>query len=435
MTRYHSYDHVIVGGGIAGLYQAYVLLQEDPSCSVILLEASRRWGGRIHTFHEGATHADASAAPITMEFGAGRFQRSHRRLWRLLAAMGLTDRIVANRGSVGLDHRVQTTIQQIYRHVDAHPERVPALIQHSLLDYLRTTRPRVVPAADQAYLMDHFGYSAELHRMNAWDAVGLLRDMVGTETRPADFYSLRGGLSQLVDRLTAWLKEHGAHLVLGRTVLTVDQGGPSPHAFTVYVSHGTPHYRAAHVYLAVPKESLERFPLLRPLRPWLATVVTVPLCRMYAVFPLDPQTGKPWFAGMKKQAVAGPLRWFIPINETTGVAMVSYTDDQFAKHWHQEWQRSSMTSLKHRLRDALQEALDVPHVPLPRRLRIAYWPSGVGYWAPRHGPLAQQTTQAIAAHIRHPLGPDVPLRILGENYAWPHQQWIEGALETVETPR
>ena len=76
------YDCVIIGGGIAGLYTAYNLLNKNPSISLLLLEKNDYLGGRIYTVHEKG---------LTFEAGAGRFNDEHVILMRLIKNLGLQD--------------------------------------------------------------------------------------------------------------------------------------------------------------------------------------------------------------------------------------------------------------------------------------------------------------------------------------------------------
>ena len=418
MTTPPVYDTVIVGGGIAGLHRAYCLLKADPTHTVAVLEASSRWGGRIYTHREG---------DWSLEYGAGRFQRHHRKLWRLLGELGLQDHIHSIGKGNGLDERVRDILARVGDQ--------DAPVEQTLDQFLRRTG---FPRDDVAYLLGHFGYSAEIRRMNARDAVALIADMVNPGGAPPTYYGLQGGLSQIVDRLVAWLQDQdGASLYLDRAVVDVVPGpsGPSAYlpspAFLVQTRYRgqdrVVSYRARRVFLALPKEGLMTLPCLRPAHRLLNTVVTAPLCRIYAQYAPDPATGKVWFHGRSKQALDSPLRWFIPMNEATGTAMVAYTDDDFARYWQGVREREGIRGVKHRCRELLDAALGTK-TPLASRLRMAYWASGVGYWGPRQGALASLTTEEVAARVARPLGPATELYILGENYSWNHQQWIEGAL-------
>jgi phytoene dehydrogenase-like protein len=61
-TKAKVYDLVVVGGGISGLYAAYLFSKANPSGTVAVLEAAGRWGGRIET---------ARFAGRTVPLGAG----------------------------------------------------------------------------------------------------------------------------------------------------------------------------------------------------------------------------------------------------------------------------------------------------------------------------------------------------------------------------
>ncbi len=54
-----------------------------------------------------------------------------------------------------------------------------------------------------------------------------------------------------------------------------------------------------------------------------------PLFRIYAVFPTE--GAKSWFSDIGRFVTAGPLRYFIPINPSCGITMISYTDGRDAR--------------------------------------------------------------------------------------------------------
>ena len=66
MFFYDSYDIVIVGGGISGLFLAYKLVDTD--LNILVLEKEKEFGGRIHTILKNG---------YQYECGAARFSNKH----------------------------------------------------------------------------------------------------------------------------------------------------------------------------------------------------------------------------------------------------------------------------------------------------------------------------------------------------------------------
>lgn len=80
------YDIIIVGGGIAGLYIQNKLLKKYKN--ILLIEKDNRLGGRILTFNKKIKGVNYS-----MEGGAGRFNKNHKCLLKLIKEFGLNKNI------------------------------------------------------------------------------------------------------------------------------------------------------------------------------------------------------------------------------------------------------------------------------------------------------------------------------------------------------
>jgi monoamine oxidase len=85
-----SADFVIIGAGMAGLYTAWRLLQQNPGRRIRVLEKLPRTGGRLET-----DHVLIDGTSIKTEEGGMRFLNTHVELLALLKTLGLSNQIVA----------------------------------------------------------------------------------------------------------------------------------------------------------------------------------------------------------------------------------------------------------------------------------------------------------------------------------------------------
>ena len=81
-------DVVVVGGGISGLAAAHRVGERDPSCRVLVLEASGRLGGAIASEHHDG---------FLVEYGADSFLTEKPWAMALAHRLGLDDRLVRTR--------------------------------------------------------------------------------------------------------------------------------------------------------------------------------------------------------------------------------------------------------------------------------------------------------------------------------------------------
>ena len=70
---------------------------------------------------------------------------------------------------------------------------------------------------------------------------------------------------------------------------------------------------------------------MKPIYPILKKTITCnPLCRTYAIWKKE----NIWFSDLKDKIVTNNnLRYIIPMNNETGLIMISYTDDVYTKIW------------------------------------------------------------------------------------------------------
>ena len=414
-----AYDTIIVGGGIAGLYTAYHTLKRRGSVearTVLVLECSGRLGGRIYTYKGPHIHG---------ELGAGRLHNGHRYLMALLRELGL-------------DHHLYKIPGTSYDNDDYMLKLLRKLVR---APHHSTFSGNVLEYADQVagmtkdeiqYVVDHFGYYSELVLMSAPEALHTIHDMLRHDNQ---YYSFAGGMSKIIDELTTRIQHMGGKILRRKRVVEVLPDllhtAKTQRTKSEMVSSGMEiicddgiHYLGKKCILCIPKEGLQsiRFPGQPIPRSLISSVVTAPLCRIYAVYERDASTGKVWFADKNKQPIPNPIRMFIPIDKEQGIIMVSYTDNKYADYWHRVYQQGGYKLVGQRLRAWLLRGLQID-TGVPKYLKMVYWPSGVGYWRPG------TDSKRISKEMTQPI-PSLPLYVCGENYSWKNQQWIEGALET-----
>ena len=232
------YDIIILGGGIAGLYTAYKLNKCSPHLKILLLEKENYLGGRVFTVHQG---------DMNVEAGAGRFADNHLYLMELLKELKLTSKMVKNgsevayapangtgvgsgmgamygsvsdaarfTGKKGCDNN-NVLINNILT-LGLGPSTLPnaALITKVVVasklesrTYLQnqtfeTYAKKVLTSSEVNFIKQSFGYYSELVVMNAYDATQLIVFLGPTNT----FYFLKGGLSQVIDKMAEKLGDN-----------------------------------------------------------------------------------------------------------------------------------------------------------------------------------------------------------------------------------
>ena len=89
-----SADIIIVGAGVAGLYCAWRLMEQDPSRKIVVVDRLNRTGGRLDTDLVKIHGADGEDAIVRDEEGGMRFNYGMKELMALNGSLNLCDDIV-----------------------------------------------------------------------------------------------------------------------------------------------------------------------------------------------------------------------------------------------------------------------------------------------------------------------------------------------------
>jgi len=414
-----SYDIVIVGGGIAGLYSALRLSNQNKN--ILVIEKNAHWGGRLYTVKN-----TLNGTQIQYEAGGARFSERHVFLMDLIKYMGMKKELVKisnNKTPISKD-LTYTTRDKIYEKYGLNPDiSVSGIITEVLTlsskftdKYLKSLTfyqfaETVLDNRKLKFMSDFFGYKGELFILNSYDCIRMLR----TDFNDKDqFYVLKGGVSKLCNKIVEKLETHGVDLFKSTKLIDYNY---SKGLFILKTSMGEIHTNR--LILAIDKLSLLNLKNMLRIKPVLDAVTPNPLHRIYAVYPKN-KDGKVWFDGIGKITTNNPLQYIIPIDEKKGLIMITYTDSYNADYWRDVYNTGR---IKETIRTHLNSLFPEFDIPDPIYIKSHYWNNGVYYYKPGYD------SDIISNLVLKPFKTQ-RLHIVGECYSQ-SQAWMEGALKSV----
>lgn len=416
------FDIGIIGGGISGLYTAYRLLQKNKLLSIMILEASDKLGGRISTIY--------GEDDISYEAGAARFSEYHTRLIKLLTDLDLLSNRIPISSSINVVicnpkyrdiqaryNNFDDIIKDLYKETVKRRISSSTLIELNLIDLINKTLGSDVAE----YMATTYPYYSELKHLNALEALKLFKSEF---TKSVQYYVLQNGLSSIITKLHQILASYPNVKILLKTPclnikrVILDDGVPGTR-----ISYKNKTTDCRNLILACPKASLNKFNILRQVSHLLSSVSSQPLYRIYARYSKNID-GTYWFSNISKTITDLHAKYIIPYDLERGVIMISYTDSKYADYWMKLLSIGGNDAVLDELNRELH--LVFPTIIIPEKplwIKHYYWSAGAAYWK------KCIHSDKLKHKIVEPLGSELPLYIVGENYS-SHQAWIEGALET-----
>ena len=375
-----SHDVVIVGAGIAGLYAAYLARREDPSCSLIVLEAGDSIGGRV-------TVAPFAGTTVVGGAGIGRRDKDAR-LQQLCAELGVP------------------VHEFMVQHAYAPALLGPAADLEVNLARLRRSRVGKKGATFQEYgerVLGKATYAGFAAAMGYSDfnkgAAKITLESYGLEDNLPGWTGLHIPWGQLLAALVARIGRRNIRLscpvtgIRGQTVTTA-QGGE-------FVAR-------CRVVCAIPAAALRR---VLPAMAQYKSIHGQPFIRVYAQFS-KASRGLMAERVPMLTVVPAPLQEIIPMDAQRGVYMVAYADNESALEvrakMSPEWCAREV-----------ERALGLsPSCLAITRQQAHFWEAGTHYY-----------DEGVGRRDLL-LNPAPNLYVVGEAVS-ANQGWVEGALETV----
>lgn len=414
-----TYDYIIVGGGLSGLYHAYIFNKNHPKKKIHIFQDSSRLGGRIYT------HQLQNGVKVDM--GAGRIATHHEKTMNLINELGLTkDLVPSSTVPLSLD-----TLQ----HFESEEEALLFLIKTAKTAIHKIPKKHLTSMSFQKVIRFFFskkidkiqeaiyvtGYDTEFEFGNAWIMCNTILDMYDPNLKYA---TINGGIGRITDNLIEKLSKKKS-IVFHTDTCVIGWKKEETKVWQVYYKNlknkTDEDYQVAstkHLHIATPLNAWES---------WLknGTIQNVPiaidaiiphiqkisLCRVYATY-----ENTEWISAIHKCVTHTKLRYIIPIDKTT--IMISYLDGEKAD------ELSLMTDdeLKEWVLEGTKQAFPglSRFIPEPTEIKRGYWKVGVHLWSPMNN---MQPPSYIQSQ-------DDTFSLSGEAFSKFHQGWIEGALQT-----
>jgi len=392
------YHTIIVGGGVAGLHTGIRVAKEGKTCCII---DEYHCGGRIQTYHNKKYH---------WENGAGRISTDHHLTMGYLKKYGLTliplsteidylskNGVLTDNPFFALQNTFLSLLHSIPKHV---------LATKTLREILREVMP------NETDFYNAFPYYAELAVLRADLALESFASEMGTHR---NFVVCKEGLSEMVHHMKEDFIALGGTIIQNMKADSIESVNDL--TFVHAVSRETQErfmYHAPVCVLAVPHDSLQKILSIPSVTSVVKHLKSVPLLRIYMVFP---KQKTPWFSTMNSTVIDGPIRYIIPINDTT--IMISYTEGPYATHWMNMKPDDVCDHIINQLRDFFPNQ----NIPDPVFMKMHPWRQGCSYWLPGSYNVDEQSLKI--------LNPKRGIFVCGESYAR-KQCWIESALEHAE---
>lgn len=426
MERKPSYDCIVVGAGIAGLYTARQLAKKNPKWSIAVCERYKGLGGRTYSYSPPGFEG------VQWEMGAGRIHKSHKILMGLLQEYGLT--WIPISGELGYKKSgntplVPNSFESVFLPIYIAPlaRLVPSLLATNTIQELLEI---IYGKEFTKGILDTFPYKAEVSTLRA--DLALKTFLEGGEMGSHQGYGvIKEGFGELVARMKTELESRGCIFLQRHRVLNIKKGSGKATDLEIQFGYDDPKssgrikLRAEKaVVLALHRDAVAEFPAFQGWKT-LEHLKCEPLLRTYAIFPT--KGGKSWFSGFPRIVTPQRPRYILPMNPEKGVIMISYTDAQDAEPYIKIQEKSGDKALESVILNDVRGLFPSLHIPKPLFFKSHPWSIGATYWLPGLYSAEKESLKSV-----HPLPNKLPnVWLCGESWSL-RQAWVEGALESAE---
>lgn len=393
-------EYIVIGGGIAGLYTAFRIQQQDPEARVRVLEKSAKVGGRLATVRFAGMDVPCGA-------GIGRKRKD-----RLLAH--LCEALNVNVGLKKVQHRYASTLG-LGGNKDA-----AFIARHGIQQLKEQGRDKdIANISFRSFgqrVLGKQGYDAWTAAIGYTDFerddAGIVLEHYGLEDNLAGWSAMMIPWKALVQAL---VQRIGRSNIL--TNIDVARIRPSASDGWEVSSSCGKMWLTRCVVLAVEADALQRL-LPIHLRTPYSGIKGQPFARIYAQASAGDAQKILQAAVPALTVVPVPLQKIIPMNPALGIYMIAYADNAAAKACLALAERGGKEALAREIEIVLGLGRNTIKFD---RMHVCYWKNGTHLTLPG----------SAAAREGVPTSPAPGLWVVGEAVA-KDKGWVEGALESVE---
>lgn len=428
-----TYDIVIIGGGIAGIYTMYSLSIKFPHLKILLLETNKRFGGRVYTYNKHYNGKD-----YVMDLGAGRIGYHHKLMVKLIKHLDLQDNIINidntecyieynNNSKKSIDLSNIKKKASIYLTKLLNSNKIDTFISSSYYMYFSEFLQKIVPKKILNDIINTFEYKNKLYYLNANDAINYFKYDYNDKSR---FFIMKNGMSEIIDTMISKIKTNPnctiknlCHVVHINTNYCFENNNSI--IYTVEYKNKANKVNknikinCTNIICALPRKNLINFTILKPYYNILNSINEISKVRIFEIY--DTKLGNEcWFKDIKKTTTNTELQFVIPINSSTGLIMSSYCENlsKYTNYWVNISKKGTQY-LKHCVNSMLRKVYQ-QDIPLSNWIKLYYWKNGIACWKTNVDSLS-------ISNLINNLMPN--FYICGENYST-YQAWCEGALLT-----
>lgn len=385
------YDFIIIGGGLAGLYMAY-LLRTTTNASFIVLEKSNRFGGRAY---------NEKFAGVSVPTGAGIGRKvPDQLLLKLMKQLDLPIKFFP------VEHHYSPRVESV--DIDWRFDQLKSVVSPFIRDTFKSVASQIWGKDNYNNFLIYNGY----RDMEQEDIQETL-----TNYRIKDNYKKWTGFNVDWNMLVKRLSNH-----IGLHRLFINQSIHQIHREHDGFIIRTPQriYDCKQIIFATPPEVIEHFFGFVPgIRMLYSNIGTQPFLRTYVQFDA-PSTEiiKHYIQGTT--IVSNLLQKIIPIQPDKGIYMIAYSDNRNAVNGSRLTAEQIVQKLSQEFNIRTGTPLHILH------LQHYFWKIGTHYYKPLH-PRFSNRLQFIRA-AQQPLK---DVYVIGD-WISRNQGWVEGALESVQ---